>query len=1314
MSDSADKENQELAEVTRVVDEIARQIHLEQSLEQTEKPQQEEVAPPEKSTENAQQEEGGELEQAFAEAVLEAISESEDEAGLTDLFAMSMPEGKSSNAAVSDETASVEDLAVVAEEELDEGDFQGLLNGFASSDKSAKDTVEEDISSPQEQPHGTDQAPKNSKIASLLRQLFIPAALRIPSVAKPETVEDTALVDALEVAADAPVFADLTADDAVLLNESPDEVLNEMLLKSLDPEPESPTVTDLEDAAFAPDGLFGVKNAISLNIEETESLTEENLSYDRLNFDVRDLLGLALTQQHPLVRFAEFAEDLPLNFPIDRFRAAVNGSEDDFVNALADTRSSAANINILLRYAEALLAEQRGDYTSGVAILEELGCPALDNFSMRYDFARIAELSGDLEKAQQEYHTLIGATDNREMQQLALARLIDLAHQSGDDQAVLPLLRQLCSRTEQSARARLTHRFYGLINRVDDADDRQWLLDNLLAIDNFTDDAFLLEESYKLAMARGDVLAQAAQLERLAAVSGGVARVGWLQRLVKLREKQSDFEAVETALRALWRAAEDQDDDTLVRTTLHRLLGLAPQDETVLVALAACHRADQDDASLISLLSDLQAVVKDSLARKEILNEVIALHEASGDSAAADDALMILLQHTDDPLPRILQQTESTEGDRQKRWYTILSARARDLGKISIQIRGLQGLLNHAQSEGDTVAEVDTLQRLRVLEPQDKDVLQSLAAFHRAENNSAALVSVLSDLQSVAAEPWEREEILNEMITLHEADDDVAAADDVLMMLLEQIDNPLQRILQQAEATEGTWRKHWFTILRERAQKSGDPAAEMSSLHGLLACVQSEGDSTTAIALLRDISSLSDAPRNIWWQLAALYRDAQDRVALAKVLDQLLRQPETPEEHEVLLRERIDLHLDAQEVAVAQEKLATLLSITSERTEVLLQLLEIAGDDLDLDSRILHNRELTETLPEGAPERFDALHRLGKALVQRDEPLEALEVLMQGRGLCNIEAPEYTELSTLIEEQTHKLDLGVAIQAKPELMETLRQEFSYLNKLRGQFFRHTFNQALAGKDVTGLQKLLASAMEDQEVWQYCLNLEDKQLIAAMVLLKNSAASRPFIECFARDGNTRKVRFYATQLLAPMFEAAQEWEKAIDHWRQVLNFMAQRGDLVTKVIVQLRLFKLYRALQKKAEVEALIAELAQHPATIDERLGKHMIHPLELYGVRCVHDGDAQGGLAVMSRALKLRNIHNKLDVSASNLFGNLAEVYIQLNDPDRAQAHFDQAIALLKKHPEQSPQIQQKIAAFRARLLMFEYRRELSRLQGGD
>ena len=429
MSDISDQEDKDLAEVTRVVDEIARQIRQEQDPETGE------------ASEDVMTLQG---------AVVAAT-----------------------------ETASDQDSETEPDTLFNETDFQQFLD---------------DVAPP--------SAPEEGAIAAeeVATEIDMPNSPEAEDTAPAIKAQD---FDAQDTDAQSSGIGALFSLFKPAVKDGKEKDIADTGFSGA---PESALESEAAETAEIAMDAFVATEPISLNSEkstESQDVDYRTIAHTDIDYDVRDVLDLPLSRQSPLQCFANFAEELPLQFPINQFRIAVHGGAEDFADALAETRSSAANINILLRYAEALQAEQNEDYTGSVQILDELGRPALDNPSVRYDLARIAERAGDINKSREEYQTLIGISDDVKLQQLALARLIDLAHQSKDIQAVPSLLRQLCARLEPTEQQDVLLRFYSLAEQVRDPDNRCWLLERLLELVAFDDDPHLLAQSVVLAQQRG-------------------------------------------------------------------------------------------------------------------------------------------------------------------------------------------------------------------------------------------------------------------------------------------------------------------------------------------------------------------------------------------------------------------------------------------------------------------------------------------------------------------------------------------------------------------------------------------------------------------------------------------------------------------------------------------------------------------------------------------------------------------------------------------------------------------------------------------
>ncbi len=1342
-----DKDEDDLAEVNRVVDEIARQIRQEQ-------PETVAQDDPEDS--------------AVLRAVAEAVGDS--------------PEGEPE--ALSSLLAEDVLSAEVLDATLDETDFQQLLEDITPLDSTEK--VDDSLSGDPISEASEAGETRDSGIGALL-SMFKPGA-KDPDVKEAgaqEAGQEEVARPVTEIVPETPVLA---AEDH-----------------------------DLSEA-----------ESISKGVRNTDY---REIRHGDINYNVSDVLNLPLLQQTPLQGFADFAEELPLHFPMNQFRVAVHGNEDDFADALAETRSSAANINILLRYAEALQAEQREDFAGSVRMLDELGRPALDNPSMRYDLARIAERAGDLAKAREEYQTLIGISDDVEMQQLSLVRLIDLAHQSNDNQAVPTLLRQLCGRISSSEQTKVLPRFYSFAEQIRDHDNRRWLLENLLELNIFRDDSHLLEQSVKLAKHRGDDDERLALLIRLCNVVEGMPRIKPLQQLLALYERREDHDGVDNTLRRLWHTAEEAGARKVLLETLFRLHDRDAEDSDVLLAMAACQREVEDSPALIKTLQTLSLVTDSTTVRYETLSELIELYEAAGDFAAADEVVLRLLKDSDDALERISTRAGSCTGARQKYWYGILYEWSEAADAALMMKRAAEALLRHAIKDGDELSELTNLARLRAygeqpvdrwlriahlarkhgnsglltdaldvlladneaqrdlleerieyhiaageyraatgrfealltvtperiavitklldmpenaleaaretelcyelmgqveeqsperfialerlrrLDPENPAHLHLLIAHYRSTQNQAALGNALMALQVLQAGSSQQIATLNEAIAHFAASDEQEAMDEAFEILLPLVNHPLERIARHVETCTGARRSKWFEQLRKYAATAGDIEHQLIGLEGLVECA---GDIEREIGYLKAMLPLSTDQGDIWRQLLLRYRSAEGGEtdyghAKLEAMDKLIEYSMDAAEKAGLLRERVDAHIAAGETERAVERLSELSQISDQPNSVLQELLDLGGNLLTTEQRIDIHRELSRS--GSSSERKKALNGLSLMLTEDERLFDSIDVLMQLRLMEQKGSTEMAALDAQIEALIPQISIAEGVVSHPKLMQQIKDDFGHIAEYTQQYYDYALSTAIEKQDKARLEAIMMGALKQDATWRSCLKLSEKQLLQALGLLKEAKGAKAIFQRFEQDAPSVRIRRYTTQFLAPIFEAEKNWPKAVLYWKNAAHAALEEKDSMAAVRIQLRLLALYRSLKMKTEAEEIVTTIAKLPESVANELGHYMIQPLEMYGVMQVRDGDSNMALAIFNRAVALRKAHQKMDHSAATLLGNLAELYLKLKNIDQAEQHFTQAISHLDMHPEPTAAIRQKREAYRARKRIIASHRELALLK---
>ena len=1165
-----------------------------------------------------------------------------------------------------------------------------------------------------------------------------------------------------------------------------------------------------------------------LTTEEDQPVESANAQPSEIDYNLCDALSLPLLQQSPLQSFADFAEELPLQFPMNQFRVAVHGREEDFADALAETRSSAANINILLRYAEALQAEQREDFASGIQILDDLGRPALDNPSMRYDLARIAERAGEVAKAREEYQTLIGISDDVELQQLSLARLIDLAHQSHDDQAIPTLLRQLCGRISDSEKEEILPRFYDFAPQIHNSENRQWLLESLLELHEFRDDVNLLEQSVKLAQQRGDDEGRLGLLIRLCDFAEGARRIKPLQQLLALHEKRAEDDAVDNTLRRLWHTAEEVGAQKVLIDTLFRLHDRDREDSDVLLAMAACQRGANDTAALTRTLQTLSLVTDSTTIRHETLKELIELYEASGDLASADEAMLRLLKDTEDALDQISARASGCGSVRQKYWYGVLYEWAEEAGEVPMMQSAAEALLRHAINDGDEVAELTNLARLRAhgeqpidcwvriahlarkqghaelltealdvlladdeaqqslleerigyhieageyleatarfealltitperisvvtqllkmpenaldeqretelcyeligqvkeqsserfialerlrrLDPDNTAHLHLLIAHYRSTQNQAALGNALMSLQVLQVGSSQQIATLNEAIAHFSASNDHEAMDGAFEVLLPLVNHPLERIARHIETCVGQRRGRWFEQLRKYAINSGDIEHQLIGLAGLVECTE---DVDEKIGYLQAMLPLSTDQGDIFRQLLQCYDHAtgdyrRDRL---EALDRLSETSKDSVEKSTLLRARADAHIAAGETEQAVEKLSELVGFSDTPNSVLDEMLELGGDILTREQRIDIQRDLSRN--GSSSERKKALNGLSLMLIEDERLFDAIDVLMQLRLMAQKDSTEMAALDAQVEALIPQISIAEGVVSHPKLMQQVKDSFGHIAEYTRQYYDYALTTAIEKQDKKRLEAVMLGALKQEGTWRSCMKLSEKQLLQALKLLKEADGAKAIFQRFEQDTQSVQIRRFTSQFLAPIFEAEKNWVKALQSWKNAAKSAMEEQDTLSAMRIQLRLLALYRSLKMKAEAEETASVIAQQPEAVANELGHYMIQPLEQYGVVQVREGDHDMALAIFNRAVSLREEHGKMDHSAATLLGNLAELYLKLKNIDQAEQHFTLAIQHLDTHPEPTAAIRQKREAYRARKRIIDSHRELALLK---
>ena len=1352
MGNGSGQEDKELAEVTRVVDEIARQIRQEQEV--------------------SEQADNTDLESAEVDvaSVVESVQEAEDNLETGSLF------GDSDLQQFLDDVAPLEESEETAESAPEN------IQPAETPDQPAETPVPETISITEE----PGSAEQNSSIGALLN-LFKPGS----------------------------------ADSGTVVDDAPDNTTNDMIVSDSTipaaPAEPRPVVETTEPRAAT---------------ERSTQTDYRTTPYMDIDHDVRDVLYLPLSQSSPLQCFTDFAEELPLQFPVHQFRIAVQGEAEDFADALAETRSSAANINMLLRYAEALQAEQHEKYSESVRILDELGRPALDNPPMRYDLARIAERAGDVARAREEYQTLIGISEDVEMQQLALARLIDLAHQSRDTQAVPALLRQLCSRLNTSDQQKVLPRFYPLAEQVRDPDDRRWILEKLLELAVFDEDPHLLMQSVTLARQRGDEDALLSLLIRLCDALEGAERIKPLQQLLAVYRQRDDDPAIDVTLRRLWHTAEEAEHAPVLLETLHQLHKRDSEDSDILLAMAACQRAVEDSKALIVTLQKLSLVTDSATTRQDTLSELIELYEAAGDLDSADEVVLRLLENRPDALERITTRAGGCSGARQKYWYGILYQWAEAAGDHAMMKRGAEALLRHAMTDSDEIAELENLarlknygeqpvdrwlriahlarkqdrralltealdavlasderqkdlleerinyhieaeeyaaatgrfeallavsismerlavitkllgmpenslppvreselcyeliglvqeqsperfialERLRLLEPENTAHLHLLIAHYRSTQNKKALGNALIALQALQAGSAQQIVTLNEAITHFDACDEPEAMDSAFETLLPLLNHPLERIVRHIETCSGPRRGRWFEQLRKYATTSGDIEHQLIGLAGLVECAE---NTEKEIEYLRAMLPLSTEQGDIWRQLLERYRNDEDeadyREARIEAIDQLIAHSSDTAEQASLLRERADIHIAAGETEDALEKLSQLSQVSDSPNSILQEILSRGRDKLSTEQRIDIQRELSRSGTSN--ERKKALIDLALMLVEDERLFDAIDVLMQHRMMEQKGSTEMAALNAQVEALIPQISVASGVVSHPKLMQQLKDEFGHIAEFTQQYYDYALTTAIEKKDGKRLEVIMQGALKQEATWQSCLRLTEKQLLQALGLLRKSSSVKAIFERFEQDAPSVRIRRFTTQFLAPIFEAEKNWGKAILYWKNAAKAALEEQDQLAAARIQLRLLALYRSLKMTEEAEAYADKIADLPETISNELGEYMIQPIELHGVARLRDGDTNMALAAFNRAIALRQNHQKMDHTAATLLGNLAELYLKLKNMDQAEQHFTLAIEHLNMHPEPTAAVRQKREAYRARKRIIDSHRELALLK---
>ena len=161
--------------------------------------------------------------------------------------------------------------------------------------------------------------------------------------------------------------------------------------------------------------------------------------------DVSDLIACYELWAAPQYRFASFAHGLPMNVSPALFSALDDHRYETMRRVLAEIRSSAANMTALLHYGEAIMKEIQGDPVAALEHLTSLGRPIIDDPLISYDMARLAEEAGEINQAIECYGNIVNHTDNAIQRQFCLAHLARLAFEQEQKQEFLRYIQRLLS-----------------------------------------------------------------------------------------------------------------------------------------------------------------------------------------------------------------------------------------------------------------------------------------------------------------------------------------------------------------------------------------------------------------------------------------------------------------------------------------------------------------------------------------------------------------------------------------------------------------------------------------------------------------------------------------------------------------------------------------------------------------------------------------------------------------------------------------------------------------------------------------------------